>query len=287
MLKKSGTIGDRIIHVFRAQHRTDWLVACTQPFGHAQYIRRYLIRVTGEQMSGSAHTAHDFIKYQQDSVTIANLAYTLEIPCNGRYRAQCGPYHRFGNKRHDAIFSQAEDFYLKLTRDARSIGLDTLILVTLGIFIARCYMAYLNQQRCKLLSPPSVAARRQCPDGIAMVTLAACNKVAALRFAALNVILASEFDRAFHGLRAPRNKIYSVQISRCIGNQQIRKLLSRFRRKKAGVRKGKLIYLRLHCVPHTLVGMTKARHRGPPRSVKITLTIRRNKIAPLTTDRFW
>ena len=273
---------DRLIDLAGAEHRADRLVAGAQALGDAENIGCHAVRLAGKQMPGAAHAAHHLVQDQQHAVLVADLADALEITLNRRHRAGCGADHRLRHKGHHGLGTKAEDFRLQLIRHPLAVVIAALALSPAHILIAGRDMGDVDQQRRELGTAPFIAACRQRTEGVAVVALLAGDDMAALRLAALQVVLAGELDRGLGGLRPAGDEIDPVDVARCVGHQQVCQLFRRFRGEEAGMGKGQLADLLLHRLDHIGVGMAQAGHCSAAGAVEIALAVRVDQIAAVT-----
>src|SRR5690606_6397961 len=91
----------------------------------------------------------------------------------------------------------------------------------LAIGIAWCDMAHIDQQRLIDFSTPEVSTGSQRAQRVAVVALASSDNPATLRHATFNKILARQFERGLYCLRAAREKINVIEVTRgCIDEQR-------------------------------------------------------------------
>ena len=108
---------------------------------------------------------------------IAYFADTLKIPWHRHHRTP-GCSHNGLRDKGDNVF-RAHSLYLsvKLVGHAQAIVAHSLGLPLVAISIAGADMLNIHQHGLKLLAPPLVTANTQSTQSIAMVALAASNKL--------------------------------------------------------------------------------------------------------------
>ena len=243
VLKEAGTLGNGIVHLSAAQHRPDRLVACAQTLGDCQDIGRDPLLRTREQMPGSSHAAHHFVEDQEHAILVAYLADALEISLDRGHGAERGADDRLRDEGHHAVRAQAKDLRFQLVRDPPAVVMGALVRGPFGILVARRNVTDLDQHRFELGATPLIAAGSQSAKRVAVIALSACDQMATLRFAALEVVLSGQLESRFDGFGAAGDEIDPVEIFRRMSDQQVSQLFGRIRGKEAGMGKGQSVDL--------------------------------------------
>ncbi len=149
------------------------------------------------QGSGAAHATHDFIKDQQHTVLIANLADTFEVTGHRCQRTRGCPDNRLGDECRNVFRPKFEDCGFQFIGNTQAICFWRFIVALIAILINRCNVACRDQKRLKLFAPPHIATHRKRTQSIAVIGLPTGNDVFAVRLADLQKILARHFKGCF------------------------------------------------------------------------------------------
>jgi hypothetical protein len=106
-----------------------------------------------------------------------------------------------------------------------------------------------------------------------VVALAAGDEAAPLGLAALEKVLAGDFQRCLDGFRAAGDEVNPRQALGGLGDQLVGKPLRRLAGEKARVGKGQAVQLRLDRIDDPRVIMAERRHGGAAGGVQIALAI--------------
>ena len=192
VLEKTRAVHHCVVDLRARQQRAYGLIAGAQALAYANEVGRHALLLTGIERAAAAHAAHYFVEDQQYTVLVADCAHALEIARHRGNAPQRGPAYGFGDKGDDPVRSQALHFRFQLAYQAPAVGVVALAFLFPAISVTGRNMRNLDQQGLELLAPPQVAASSERAQGIAVVTLPACDYMVALWLANFNEILARE-----------------------------------------------------------------------------------------------
>ena len=189
------------------------------------------------ETSSPAHAAHDFVKDEQNTISIANLSDRLKITWNRRkYASRCAT-NGFRYESDNAIRSITEDGCLKFIGEALPIILGALVCALFTIGVAGRYMRYLHQDRCKGLTPPSITTDRKRAERIAMIALPSGDEVLTLRLTNFEIVLTRHLQSSFNRFRTSTHKVNMADALWRVRYQMRCKLFSHMGGEKTGMRK--------------------------------------------------
>ncbi len=139
----------------------------------------------------------------------------------------------------DRFWTETLEFHLQLVGQPIDILLIGLIVPFEAIGEARRHQTERRRQhRFVQRAPHHVAAGAEGAEGVAVVALAACDEVRALRLADLDKVLSRELKRGLGALRAGRAEIRMRQAAGFAVENDMREVLRRLAAERSGVRVG-------------------------------------------------
>ena len=202
-------------------------------------------------------------------MTVADVADAAEVTRHRRHHAGGRADHGLGDEADDAFRADRQNFRLQFIGRAHAVVGLRFAGRALAVRIARRDVFDAHQERLIRRAPLRVAADRQRAQGVAVVTLAARDEQVALWFAGLDKILAREFERGFHRLRAAADQVGVAQVIRRMRDEMLGQLLERGGGEKRGVRITQLCQLRAQGLGHGRVVVPQTRHRRAAATVQI------------------
>src|SRR3569832_1396730 len=112
------------------ENACDGLVAAAESFADNLNVRRDLFLFPSVHRPGPAYAAHDFIKNEQRSVAVADLAHGLEVSGHGGHAAGGGSDDWLGHECGDITRAKALKFVLQFigeTLDVLRVGLARIL----------------------------------------------------------------------------------------------------------------------------------------------------------------
>src|SRR5882762_3199438 len=249
-------------------------VTAGDSLAYQNHIRLDAPMPRSKRLSRTAHAGHNFVCYQENSVSVADFRYARGVTF-GRYcGAECGTDDRFKDegrgflgfvlKKMDFEIIGADEFALRKGFFERTVITET-----------GSNVAPFREERFVRRAAGHVSADGHRTKSAAVIALAAGENAVAILPAAFQVKLPREFYRGFSGFRAAGREIDAAAVAE-IRRSHREQALGKFFRwrgmKLRSVRESDLRRLLRHCAPDFRNTVTDTDNGGLPGSIKKAVT---------------
>src|SRR5262245_60041888 len=156
------------------KHGTDRLIAASETFPDCDEVGCDAFLCIAEQRANAAHSAHDFVRDEENVVPIADFADSSKVTRHRR-QASCGcPADDLRYERRNTVRPDPNDRFFKLIRDAQTVVSIRFLVVAAAVSVAGCNeLDVIRQIRQIPLPALRVAADGQSAKCDAVITEAA------------------------------------------------------------------------------------------------------------------
>ena len=269
------------------QGRGDRLQARPEALGDDDDIGGDALLLQREERARAPGAAHHLVGDQQHAVAVAYLSDAPEIARRGRRAAESRAGHRLGDESGDVFGADPEDFSLQRVGDPLAIGFQGLPARLAAIGVAGGDAADVDQHRRVGRAPRHMAADRKGAERRAVIGHFARDEPAALSVAALQVILARQFQRRLDRFRAraQKDRAASAETGRGAGDEVGGEALGGLTGEKRGMGIGELTRLRADRGDRRGMRVAEARHRRAAAGVDIVAPLGVEETHPRAAHR--